>query len=457
MNMMKKVLNFVKKNRIFEYGDRVILGVSGGADSVCMLHLLYSLQEELGITLYVVHVNHGIRKEEAERDAEFVRRISERLGLPYQVFHLNVPGIAREKKMSEEEAGRQARYEIFENVAMEMNANKIAVAHNLNDNSETVLFNLFRGSKLKGLTGIPVRRGKIVRPILCLSRTEIEKYLNDHNLEYCIDSTNQKTDYSRNKLRLEILPYIKDNINSKAEYNIVNAAESLREVYDYIEYQTDIAYKEFVVEEMLLNSAQELSPVILKEVIRKWILHKTGKLKDITGTHIDMVVQLLNNTVSKKIELPYSLTIKKGYGGIEFEKDSVPVKKIEKVLIENGKIYLPEGVPISIEIEEIDKENIPDLLYTKWIDYDKINKLTLRNRQPGDYIMVNDKGGKKKLKDYFIDMKIPREERDGILLLADGSHVVWIVGYRISEFFKVTDKTEHIIKLTYDKEQHYDT
>lgn len=457
MNMMKKVLNFVKKNRIFEYGDRVILGVSGGADSVCMLHLLYSLQEELGITLYVVHVNHGIRKEEAERDAEFVRRISERLGLPYQVFHLNVPGIAREKKMSEEEAGRQARYEIFENVAMEMNANKIAVAHNLNDNSETVLFNLFRGSKLKGLTGIPVRRGKIVRPILCLSRTEIEKYLNDHNLEYCIDSTNQKTDYSRNKLRLEILPYIKDNINSKAEYNIVNAAESLREVYDYIEYQTDIAYKEFVVEEMLLNSAKELSPVILKEVIRKWILHKTGKLKDITGTHIDMVVQLLNNTVSKKIELPYSLTIKKGYGGIEFEKDSAPVKKIEKVLIENGKIYLPEGVPISIEIEEIDKENIPDLLYTKWIDYDKINKLTLRNRQPGDYIMVNDKGGKKKLKDYFIDMKIPREERDGILLLADGSHVVWIVGYRISEFFKVTDKTEHIIKLTYDKEQHYDT
>ena len=174
MDMMKKVLNFVNENRLFEYGDKVILGVSGGADSVCMLHMLCGLKEQLGITLQVVHVNHGIRGEEAHRDEIFVKELCKKLDVPCKVYHLDIPAMAKKKKMSEEEAGRQARYEIFENLATETGAQKIAVAHNLNDNSETVLFHLFRGSGLKGLMGIPVKRDKIVRPILCLSRQEIE-------------------------------------------------------------------------------------------------------------------------------------------------------------------------------------------------------------------------------------------------------------------------------------------
>lgn len=452
MDMIKKMLDFVNKNRIFEYGNSVILGVSGGADSICMLHLLNSIKKELGLKLYVAHVHHGIRAQEADRDAEFVRQICERLDVPCKVFHLNIPAMARQKKMSEEEAGRQARYEIFEKMAEELQADKIAVAHNLNDNSETVLFNLFRGSKLKGLTGIPVKRGKIVRPMLCFSRAEIEEYLEENHLTYCMDSTNQETSYSRNKLRMEVLPYIKDNINSKAEYNIVSAAESLKEVYDYIECQSNNAYKKYVSDNILSDSAKELPPIILKEVIRQWIFHNTGNLKDITGKHIDMVVELLNNTVSKKVKLPYSITIKKGYRGIEFEKKSQPKEKINQVILENGQLHPVEKFSLSIEKAGENKENIPDLLYTKWLDYDKINRLVLRNRMPGDYIIVNDKGGKKKLKDYFIDIKVPREKRDEILVAADGNHVAWIIGYRISEFFKVTNETKRILKLTYDKE-----
>lgn len=451
MDMMEKVLDFVNKNKLFEYGDKVILGVSGGADSVCMLHLLYSLKEQLKITLQVVHVNHGIRGTESDRDEAFVKEFCKELHIPCRIYHLDIPAMARERKVSEEEAGRQARYEIFENLSKEIGAEKIAVAHNLNDNSETVLFHLFRGSGLKGLTGIPVKRNKVVRPILCLSRTEIEEYLSCHHLSYCTDSTNNETDYSRNKLRLEVLPYIKDNINSKAEYNIVNAAESLRQVYHYIETQTEAAYQQCVVNNVLLNSAKELPEVILKEVIRLWILNNTGKLKDITAKHVDMVMELLYNTVSKKIELPYSLILEKGYEGIQ-RKDSEKTKeRIEKTVLENGKIQPVEGFSVLME-KKTDNENIPDLLYTKWFDCDKINKLTLRNRQAGDYIVVDDKGGRKKLKDYFIDKKIPREKRDEILLLADGNHIAWIVGYRISEFFKVTGNTEHIIKITYDKE-----
>ena len=173
---------------------------------------------------------------------------------------------------------------------------------------------------------------------------------------------------------MEVLPYIKDNINSKAEYNIVSAAESLKEVYDYIECQSNNAYKKYVSDNILSDSAKELPPIILKEVIRQWIFHNTGNLKDITGKHIDMVVELLNNTVSKKVKLPYSITIKKGYRGIEFEKKSQPKEKINQVILENGQLHPVEKFSLSIEKAGENKENIPDLLYTKWLDYDKINR-----------------------------------------------------------------------------------
>ena len=164
--MLKKVISYIEKNKILQDGDSVLLGVSGGADSVCMLNVLYSLREKYHLKLYVVHVNHGIRGSEAKRDADFVEQMAENLQIPFRVVTANIPEMAKEQKLSEEEAGRIFRYNTFEQVANEVGANKIAVAHNLNDNSETVLFNLFRGSRLKGLTGISPMRGQIIRPLL---------------------------------------------------------------------------------------------------------------------------------------------------------------------------------------------------------------------------------------------------------------------------------------------------
>ena len=163
------------------------------------------------------------------------------------------------------------------------------------------------------------------------------------------------------------------------------------------------------------------------------------------------MVNLLYKTVSKKIELPYSLTLEKTYEGVRAAKQRALKEKTEKIIYEDGEIRHVENFSISME-NKADKEHIPDLLYTKWFDCDKINKLTLRNRQPGDYLVVDDQGSRKKLKDYFIDMKIPRENRDEVLLLADGSHIVWVVGYRISQFYKISGNTKDIIKITYDKE-----
>lgn len=455
--MLKKVISYIGKNKILQDGDSVLLGVSGGADSVCMLHVLYSLREKYHLKLYVVHVNHGIRGSEAKRDADFVEQMAENLQIPFRVVTANIPEMAKEQKLSEEEAGRIFRYNTFEQVANEIGAGKIAVAHNLNDNSETVLFNLFRGSRLKGLTGISPMRGKIIRPLLCCSRNEIEQYLQENNLSYCTDSTNKETDYSRNRIRLKLIPYIKENINQKAEYNIVNAAENLSQVYKYIYGEAQKAYKIHVKENVLLNSAESLNIVILQEVVRMWILENTGKLKDITANHVNIVIELLCNQVSKRSELPYGLKLIKTYEGVKvLPKSNEEKDGSQQTIIEDGKIFNTEKITVTVENESFDKSNIPDLLYTKWLDYDKIKGLTLRKRLPGDYIEISGsesgRSVKKKLKKYFIDNKIPQEERNNIWLLADGNHVVWIVGYRISEMCKVTDSTKRIIKITYNKE-----
>lgn len=465
--MISKVLEFVKRNKILEYGDSVILGVSGGADSICMLYILCRIQNILGLTLNVVHVNHHIRGEEAQRDADFVKDTCRKLGVSCVQIDADVPDIAKKNAVSEEEAGRQVRYQAFYEMAAKMEAGKIAVAHNLNDNSETVLFNLFRGTGIKGLTGIPVTREKIIRPLLCCTRQEIENYLSSENIPFCNDSTNITTEYSRNKIRLELLPYIKENINQKAEYNIVNAAENLGEISDFLDKEAKKAYDEYVKDNIFLKDGFRLHPALQNQIIRMMIEKQAGRLKDITRAHIISVRNLENMSVSKSVNLPYNLIAARTYNGISIKtKDIKERKKLaENILLKNGRTHNDEKIEISIQLSEevsvkffietltktndFNMKNMEELVYTKWLDYDKIQGLALRNRQEGDYIIIDDKGSRKKLKDYFINEKIPRDKRDEILLLADGNHVVWIVGYRISSYYKITDSTSHIIKITY--------
>ena len=247
-NMIKKVLNFIKENNMLQNGDSVVLGVSGGADSICMLYVLKEISKFINLKLVVVHVHHHIRGKEADGDMEYVRKICDKEHIPYEIFHIDAKKEAIARGMSEEEAGRVCRYECFAKVQEKYNANKISVAHNLNDNSETILFNLFRGTGIKGISGIPMQRDNIVRPLLCVSRKEIEKYLEENHISYRTDKTNFETEYSRNKLRLELIPYIKENINKKAEYNIVNAGKMLGEIEDYLEIETNKTYDEYVDE-----------------------------------------------------------------------------------------------------------------------------------------------------------------------------------------------------------------
>lgn len=449
--MKKKVLDFIRKNKLVKKGNSVVLGVSGGADSICMLKILSDLQKRLGISLYVLHINHQIRGEEADEDAAFVKKICTKFKVPHRIINVDVPAIAEREGLSVEEAGRYIRYDEFSKYAYEVGATKIAVAHNSNDNAETVLMNLARGTGIKGLGGIPPKREmedangnivEVIRPILCLSRKEIEQYLKENEIEYRNDSTNDSTDYTRNKIRLEIMPIL-ENINDNAMQNITNASNELADTSEYIEKDVDEAYDEYVSGEngklFLSDESFAIDPIVLTGVIRKMIENTAGKLKDITRIHVGDVVSLSDKQVGKKVDLPYSIVAEREYEGISISTEDNKSDE-EKDTRE---------VVIAFEEDGFDVANIEELKHTKWLDYDKINDVVVRTRQKGDYIVIDADGSKKKLKKYFIDEKIPRRERDKVLVVADGNHVLWVVGYRISEAVKVTPDTKKIIRLEF--------
>ena len=449
--MKKRVLDFIRKNKLVKKGDSVVLGVSGGADSICMLNILDELRERLGISLYVLHINHMIRGEEANEDAAFVKKSCTKLKVPHRVIDVDVPALAKEHGMSVEEAGRFVRYDEFSKYAYEVGATKIAVAHNSNDNAETVLMNLARGTGIKGLGGIVPKRLldendknslEVIRPILCLNRKEIEHYLKTNKIEYRNDSTNDSTDYTRNKIRLEVMPLL-ENINDNAMQNITNASNELANTSEYIEKDVNEAYEEFVVEDgkklFLKDESFVLDSIVLTGVIRKMIENTAGKLKDITRIHVGDVVNLSEKQVGKKVDLPYSIVAEREYEGISIFSESDRHKRPadEKEIV------------ISYEDDGFGPDDIEELTYTKWFDCDKIDDVVVRTRQKGDYIVIDSEGNQKLLKKYFIDEKIPRRDRSQVLLVADGSHILWVVGHRISEDVKVTDKTKKVMKVEY--------
>lgn len=495
--MINKIKQYISKYNMLEKGDQIIVGVSGGADSVCLFHVLTELSESYGLTLFVIHVNHGIRGEEADRDEEFVRSLCKERGVSFTAVCKDIPLMAKTQGLSLEEAGRISRYEVFNQYLNAYKCNKIAIAHNKNDNAETILFNLFRGSALTGLTGINPVRDNIIRPLLCLERQEIEAYLSNRSADYLNDSTNFTLDYTRNKIRHGILKNAAE-VNKQAVGHISGAGDSLMEIEAFVQKMTLKAMdrvlvsgnnaKRNVFPEEDMNShdnnteLKEASPqgqvqllteellkediVIQKELVRKALSFLSGSLKDLEAVHVAAVLDLVSKQTGKRVNLPYGITAAKEYNHISFVRDkrisssidsSPPENELEQVLNIPGRTSLPDReICLITEVLNYKKNMIiPQNLYTKWFDYDKIKDTVLiRKRKQGDYLCIDAKGGTKKLKAYFIDEKVPRQIRDVQPLLADGSHIIWVIGGRISEAYKVDENTKRIlqIKLTEEKE-----
>ncbi len=471
--MLRKVIDYIKLNNMIQKGDRIVVGVSGGADSVCLLSMLTKIYEDGWMKLIVVHINHGIRGEEAIEDEQFVAQLCEKLNLEYHSFSFEVPRIAQAEGLTQEEAGRTVRYQTFLNVCKENKCNKIAVAHNKNDNAETVLFNLFRGSGIRGLSGIqPVSRlqyqneeFRIIRPLLCLERQEIEAYLKENGISYRIDRTNLTDEYSRNKLRNHIVNYATREINLNSVAHITEAALQLREIDHFLDHCIRARYDSLVTQTedgafcVKLKEFEREDIVIQKGILRRIMEQLSGNLKDLELLHVEQVRSLLTKQVGKRVSLPYDMLAIRDYETINIYKSSNKVLmnpqatvNIEPLPIPiPGRIYLP-GSTTYLETKVMEYKNnqsIPKSSCMKWFDYDKIeNAVVVRNRREGDYIQINQSGGRKKLKDYFIDQKIPRMERDSRLLIADGSHIMWILGYeRISEKYKVDKNTKNILLM----------
>ena len=468
---MKRIEKFIQKYHMLTCGDRVIAGVSGGADSVCLFLMLLELREKIGFDLIVVHVHHGLRGEAADQDQQFVEALCEQHRIPLEIFRVNLESIAKKRKQSLEEAGRMVRREAFDSVCKKYGGNKIALAHHQNDNAETLLWNLSRGTGLDGMGGIRPVNGKFIRPLLCMNRKEIEEYLAKRKQSYCIDETNAGTDYTRNKLRHLVLPILEEQVNSAAVRHMNETMEQIWELQEYMQEQVEAAYQECVQEhfekacwiQIQQKSFETFSELIKKMVIRKGMEQVGGKKRDLSHKHVDVMMELMNKQVGRTLDLPYEMHAKRNYEGIRLEKQRTYLSGEEKkaeimqecmseLNIPGETILADRNLKLRCKILEKPKnlsiKDIPQKIYTKWFDYGIIkSSLYIRTRQAGDTIVIDEKGHQKKLKNWFVDEKIPKEVRDSQLLLAENNEILWVLGHRMSQAYQVKQSTKWILQI----------
>lgn len=463
--MLEKMKSYVEEWHMLKEEDRVVVGVSGGADSICLLFVLLELKKTIGFEMIAVHVNHGLRGPEADRDEAYVKRICEEQQIPCICYFENVESIAKNRKQSTEEAGREVRRHFFEKTACEWGGTKIALAHHKNDSAETFLMNLARGTGLKGLGGICPVQGNVIRPLLCVERKEIEAYLAQKGIAYCIDRTNASDDYTRNRIRNHILPYMEEEINAKTVLHMDETMAYLREVQKFLEEQSAFYWETAVKAEgkgcLLLADEYENIPAAVKPLVVKRVLTEVAKReKDLEAAHIKSVGELFAKQVGRKVDLPYQMEARRIYEGVLVTKREEPTNKVAEEIFfcREQETYRLGNYKITCRVlgrEQIEKKSAENS-GTKWFDYDIIkNRLSFRTRQAGDYITIHADGRTQKLKSYFINEKISQEKRDEVLLVADGNHILWVVGYRLNQAYQISEHTKQVLEIKIDKGEHY--
>jgi len=473
--MQDKVKQYIEEKQMLAAKDTVIVGVSGGADSVCILALLNLWKREFALELIAVHVHHGLREEGANQDEQYVRALCGDLEIPLLVYHENIRQESERRKCSLEEAGREVRHEIFRDVQKKYQGSKIALAHHKNDNAETLLMNLARGTGIRGLKGIVPVNGDIIRPLLCVERLEIETYLKEQKICYQIDETNNENIYMRNRIRNNLIPYMQENVNAKTVEHMHIVSEQLQEIQEYLQQEVNVYFDKSVYceENAFVIQAEHFTQVpkaLRSFVIQQALEQVSGKRKNIGMAHIKEIENLLSKQVGRKIDLAYGVQAVRCYEGVRLMKTKDEIKvalrvnlfdneevKIEDVLVshrifqKNAQEQAYENSRQNARQETCTKtieQGYVKQGYTKQFDYDIIKgDVIVRTRESGDYIVINEQGNTQKLKDYFINEKIPSEKRDTIWLIADGQHILWIVGYRSSYACKVSEQTKRILEI----------
>lgn len=463
-NFENKVYEFIKVNRMIEPGSTVLAGFSGGGDSTALLLVLRALRKVLDIRIYAVHVNHGIRKEASEDEA-FVRAFCQEHEIECTFYNKDIPKLAKKWKMTEEEAGRRARYEAFEETAKKIGASCIAVAHHQNDVAETLLMNLLRGSGLHGAGAIRPVRGNIIRPFLCVSREEIEKYLKVKRQLFCHDKTNDENIHTRNIVRNILIPKMEKDVNSSAVAHLCRAAIEFAKADEFIQNNTSTVFDKMVKAgegKLLIDLGQfrDSDEAIKANIILRCLEKLTPHRKDITSAHVDSILALSeDSTGTASVDLPYNLVAVRSYDEL-----TIGVKDTENSFNSEKEVEIPRtlkvGDEITFEIPNLGIAHIsilqynggklfPSSAYTKWFDYDRIQGAVFRCRRPDDYILLEQEDGlhKKKISKLMTDEKVPKSKRDAIYLLTDGSNVLWVPGIRMSGAYKISDTTDRILAI----------
>ncbi|AOT71074.1 tRNA lysidine(34) synthetase TilS [Geosporobacter ferrireducens] len=459
--MLEKFLETIDKNQLIEKGQGVVLGISGGPDSTAMLHLFWRIRKAFELRLYAVHLNHQFRGEEAEKDADYVKNLCRRLEIPCYFFSENIEAYSQKKGISFEEGGRERRYQLFDQVLLDNQAHCIAVAQNLDDQAETVLMRLMRGSGLEGLGAMDYKRGEhIIRPLLNISRQEIENYCQRHQLNPRIDQTNFQSIYTRNRIRLELIPFIEKYFNPRIKETLSRTASLMREDADFMSSISKKIFEAIAINvedevHISVSALQENHTAVQKRVLRESILQLDGKLKNITTIHIDQLMDLVERgQVGSCLDLPNGINVLRDYSKLCFRN-----KKNNKRL---NFFEYPLKIGENTEIRELDiifsaevlpKDSRKDLsgaTAVQYFDLDKIQEgMIIRNRRQGDKFSPLGIKGTKKLKEFMIDEKISREKRDEIPLVCDQAGIMWVAGYRMSEKYKLDKNTKQILKISY--------
>jgi tRNA(Ile)-lysidine synthase len=445
---------------MISHGDRVVVAVSGGPDSVCLLDILHELKDDLGVELVVAHFDHGFRPDEDDTETLFVETLAASYDLPFDTKRA-CQSLGKTNASLEERA-RRARYEFLEESAQEFSAQKIAMGHNLNDQAETVLMRLMRGSGPSGLAGIPpLRDNKIIRPLIEVSRGVIESYLEGRGLKYVTDTTNLEPRYLRNRIRLELLPLLQEY-----QPRIVNLLGQTAGIMRNDEAWLEEMAKAWVKGQdepgdgreirFHLSSFKKLPEALKNRVIRYALRDIGGSLRRVSLRHIEAVRRLaVAGKPQAMANLPNHITVRKDYDRLVFDvvKDS-EAQGFCCFLDGPGTFYL-DALGCTISLEEMVSSALTDMNASPWTAFLSAEKLTypvmIRNFLPGDRFVPLGMSGHKKLKDFFIDLKLSSKVRAQIPILTHSNSIVWVCGLRIDDRFKVTKNTKKVLKVTLNK------
>lgn len=464
--MMKKapdkVREYVKAQGLLDNGDSVLVGLSGGADSVGLLFVLLMLSKEYELRLKAVHVHHGIRGKEADRDAEFCRALCERLGVELETRRIDVPALSKETGMGLEETGRTKRYEIFEEISTREDFSRIAVAHHKNDVAETVLFQMIRGSRLKGLSGIRPSNGKIIRPMLCLTKEEIVEFLSQINETFIFDSTNAEDDCSRNIIRNKVIPEL-TQIKQNAVLRIAETAEYLGRVTDYFDNivadafdRCSVVIYSGEVKSVRLNLQQLLKEdrLIAEMIVYKAICMCAGRKKDITSNYVETTLSLAEKQAGSSIDLKYGLTAIRDSANITISRKDV----FDNSYLNCNNNLLCERISVNGDSAFFISENVnfQQNGLIKYFDYDKLTlafsgyervEPVLRFATKEDKMVVFEDGRGKVVFDILKDAKVPATARGRVQTVAIGDEALLLCGFRSSENYRIDEKTKEVIKI----------